>query len=460
MSELISCASIADLPRVLTIRRGVKQYVTLPVMLLAVQQLRMGVLLVTDFTENPELAVAQGQGLQIMPSEFMFGDTPLNNRQLLLVGIPSERLKSLWKQLVTLDPGVASPRNEDTSNILRFGFIAILNFRVQEYRGCLEGFCGNITVCTDSLWREATADVPRDVTSDFLRRVATNIDGRTRGRMSRHFPVEHLPPTVARDMNPTPAKRSVSANLQTQLPKVRRLEPREAVYQQQVSQVRTRPIEKDTVPSELDAAPEMEAVVPAMAAGAPGTAPTGAAQARNHGAGVRPHPPNARAQNQQVVPVVGPLQWQIRFWAANTVNRVDLGVLAQLQPHLVPLATRFEVQATIAHITPGADMVFVKPYGRTLKFAATKMTLTSEGHTCVVAELHTENEACAFFELEEIEEAMGRLGPFVRALQTVQNRAVVMRVESRGLPMCLGQIRPYWGVQLNLRELTGGVAVP
>lgn len=415
MSSNLAVNSISELPPALTIQRSDKKYVTLPVVILALQQLKLGQLLITDFTENNELGFACGQLPQLLPDKFFFNGKQLSLSKVLVLGLTGDRTTTLWKSLKSAVPQVA---NYDYSsqhlNILHLGIVAVVNFKVNNYRDCLEGFLGSFSIYTrESMRNGSKIDLPPERFQAFMSRYAENMDVKLYDSLIRHFPIESYvsreslltreAAKIRSDLPSQPNRRPAipQAMERLQNSKIRKLNPRDAVFQQQQTQVQN--IQDGTVHKES---------------------------------------------------VVSPAPITEQNWAFSTINVVDFSTLHQISLSKIKDGTLFQTSGKVTKIIPGPDAVFVRPFGRTLKAAPLKVYV-EENSKLVALEIVTEQDACHFFGLSEIEVAIDHIPDLTAKLAGILGKKVTVVAEKRTFEYPSTYKRAYWNVHSTLSSLSG-----
>lgn len=428
MLRSFACQSLSELPRALTLTKTDKIYVTLPVLVLAFQKLNVGVLLVTDFTEIPDLGFANNQLPQSLPDCFVFNEKVLNSFKVLAVGVPLYRVEQVWNELQDFGPQM---KNYDYSrdarcDLLPAGVIAILNFKISVYNGYLEGFLGKITVLNRARInsQECFSEIDRGIFDRYMARFLKNMDCGLYDRMIGSFPIETfvvrktLPgnwrsPRCTAQLAGTRHVHSEHDETNQPAPiKSRKLNPSAAIYQQQVTQppataATSRPCEKN----ELNQADD------------------------------KTHDTQVFEADTSVIE-----------WSRNRVNDVTFQQFSQVDCSKMIPGTCLRFKCTIQEIWPPAEDIFVKAFRKTLEIVQLKFVLTDTKSTSVI-EINTNDEGCEFFGLDEVEDAINHIESFAKSVKLLVSKEVTMEVEAKSMTLPLGHTYMYWCPVSQLSDL-------
>lgn len=485
----LQCHSLSELPDTAEINRSSSIYVTLPVVVLAFQKLKLGVLLVTDFSEIPELGFAHSQLPVSLPENFIFNEKRLPLSKVLAVGVPSSKVDYVWRELQLFGPqmrGFDYSRSDDC-NFLRLCVLAVLNMKLNIYNGFLEGFYGGMTVLNKDRFDRpgCLGDVNIDIFRAFMRRLGQNIDCSNYDRMIHCFPVDKF---ISRDKLPgmksvLPQKTSgtttlatksgLSSYLQDEKPlKFRKLTPSEAVYRQQPTQLQQ--------PSQLQHPPQVQPYI---------QDPTQLQFSSQLQYPSQPQHPNQRQQPlliQNICQLKNKAQLQYhaqlsstsdeetpvnsqsepfleksngnkarQLWTLYRVNEISFKQFCRLECSELHPKACFRIRCTIKEITPNVENVFIKPYRGTLSIAQICFgTTDSKGSKeSVRVEINTAEEGCEFFGLLEVEEAIDKIAELHRDLNLLLSKEVNLEVTAKSIQFKLGYTLMYWSPTSTLEEL-------
>lgn len=429
ISELMPAAELTKLSL------DKRPYTTLPVVVLALRVLKkMAILLVTDFTSHPDLGFAKGNLPSFLPKDFVIGTKRIENSQVLAVGLPSNRAQYVWQsfECPDLKNGDYDFHHEDKCDILGLCIIMRLNFKSQTFKNGLEGFFGHIYPWDHGILEEDHSQNHKEdeVFQGFMDRLAQRMDPDLYTQLSHRMPLEKyipIPETPAQDMDLTADASSstvgglnpVNVEISSTGTKKRRLDPRDAIYQQQFTQA-TQPNGQAHISNMLLLS---EAQKSAML--------------------------QEYTQNTQL-PSALPNTPKPKVW--NLRNNVDFDVLYGIECHQIPERTCFVTNAVVAGIEPHPEFVFVKPFGRTLKISPIRFLL-QESQKYISVEASVEEDLCQFFGIPEVEVAIHHVYDFVTALKMVAGRKLEISLEKRTRILASGHEHPYWGISSSLRSL-------
>lgn len=436
----VQLQSLSEIPSVSTFSTDAKIYTTVPVVILAFQKLKLGILLVTDFTDIPELGFAHRQLPQSLPDEFIFNGNLLPLLKVLLVGVPPYRINLVWSELERYGPLMHNYDCEpgDRCNYLKEGIVAILNFKFNVYHGYLEGFLGSMTVLNRARYSKSgcLGNTTEDVLAKFMQRFATYIDYGMYQRMIDAFPIEmfvslvklkgaQYTPNVGNAQNALNQKSEPiilpiidSAQTRRELfvhddwrpTKSRKLAPSDAVYKQQKSQKIDFDEEDNLSNNDTRSTEEVDS--------------------------------SLESQSESV-----------DDWMQNRVNIVSFRKFCSLECHEISPRACFQFTCIVENMDPEPANVFVKAFRETLKIAPLTFFLAG---SVLRARIHinTTEDGCAFFGLEEEEEAINHIGELHEKLRLLLSKEVTIKVEARSVLLPLGYLYMYWGPVSNLSDLS------
>lgn len=432
MIRTLNCHSLSQIPPVSTFDKNEKVFLTLPVMVLAYQKLKTGVLLVTDFTEIPELGFANNVLPHSLPDLFIFKNGPLSPFKVLALGVPHGRIESLWSQLQLYGPHMKSYdySQSDKSNLLSAGIIAIVNIKINEYRGYLEGLLCSLDILTRKRINDpgCLGNVTVDMFDLFMSRFGRNLNLKLYDTVVQSFPIEKYISRPAlqevelsqAEVLPNQSRRYVNYDsnpLETK--KFRRLNPSEAVYKQQVTQP-----------------PGADAKV--------FTQNDQSARYRCNFSSQE----SSQVESQELLDLdVSQSEWQ-----RNRMNDVSFLRFCNLKCYEMEPGTSFRFDCHVKSMSPLPEDVFVKAFRETLKIAQMSFVITDGNKTCTI-EINTTDEGCNFFELEEEEEAINHIGKLHRSLQALFTKKITLEVEAKTMVLPLGHILMYWCPSSKLADL-------
>lgn len=418
----LRCNSLSEIPPVSTLSSSSKFYVTLPVVVLAYQQLKMGVLLVTDFTEIPELGFAHNQLPTSLPDKFLFRGRDISPSKILAVGVPQYRKDTVWTEIQLYGPQM---RNFDYSqtencNLLKMCVIAILNIKVNVYNGFLEGFYCGLTVLNKTRYDrpESLGNVTTEIFEHFMNRVCKFVDCELFDRMIHCFPINEFISRLSlpgyKSTSPEARSRlnrseSIKENLQPT--KIRKLLPSDLLYRQQATQLQLQVNETIFPVTQISQSqPQLD---------------------------INSSVPSSNSE----------------AWKRNRINNVLFLQFCNFKCFEMEPDTCFRIYCTIQNIEPLTDNVFVKPYLETLT-AAQITIVVGDSQSTASMELHNNEEACTFFGFEEIEEAINNVENVHHALQLLIAKKVTLEITAKRCILQLGQIYMYWCPSSTLMSLT------
>lgn len=481
----MECPDIANLPNVVEGSSN-RIYVSLPVYVLALRKLKLGIMLVTDFTANNDL-VFNGTSISSLPALFSVGGRPLLKAQVFSISVLATRVSSVWDKMNMQSRLRHHDMCDDRRcDVLQLGIIAIVNFRVQRYQGRLEGFLGLLVACVrrSEQLEAAFAKMHESAFQAFMGRLACYMNLRLYDDISVTFPIELYLDRAHIERNTRPKPASLTPTLHTQASGGQRIHVRDAIYQQQVSQ-----IPSDSQVSKLQ--------------GPKHQGPSWNHQAQNHQA--QNHspawlesskdssqdiripalhansqlalPPPAKAQRQVVQTQISiidpeaahpakvgePVGYQHstrrpgpesapKRYGVHRLHRVSAFQLCQIPVEDIEIHATFEIGADILFISPGPLDIFVKPYGKTMRVSPFEIRL---GEASV--EVLTAAEACTFFGVDEIEMLIHHIHEYSHKLLSLVGLRVKMRVERRISVLANGYERAYWGSQSSMQNLLDSV---
>lgn len=431
MNRTLQCQSLSELPPVSSFEKTEKVFITVPVMILAFQKLNSGVLLVTDFSDIPELGFAHNVLPQSLPDQFIFKDGPLSPFKVLALGVPHFRVDSVWSMIQLYGPHLKhyDYGRDDRSNLLSAGVIATVNIKINEYKGYLEGFLCSINVLTRK--RLSEADCLGKVTDQqfrlFMGRVGEHLNLTLYDRIIQSFPAEKFISRLSlleasfKTVQPEPMNTNSSkihkAEIRTaEKPKIRKLNPSEAVYKQQVTQpAATQSAFIDDQPSQ--------------------------------------HECNFFSQDtSQSESQTQPDSNLPTLWLQNRVNTVTFQQFCAVKCYEVAPGTSFRFMCRIKSMDPLPEDVFVKSFRGTLKIAQMNFTLTGGDKKCTM-EINTSDEGCNFFNLDEEEEAINHIAEFHKSLQTIMTKEMALEVKAKKMVLPLGHTLMYWCPSSKISDL-------
>ncbi|KAM9903708.1 hypothetical protein OXX79_003175 [Metschnikowia pulcherrima] len=423
----IEVSSISGIPSAKVLSdTGERAYVTLPVVVLAMLDVgRMTFLQVTDFSPHPDSAFALEISPKRLPSEFMVGSKSVEPNEILTIAVTPSKVRYVWKTLASYGEPMTSHdyRDENRCNLAHMCIIVRLNFKIQTYQGGLEGFYGHIHAWergpdgTDDLWEGEQLD-------GLMHRLSLRMTSSLYAQLSLRFPIgRYIDKFVASDAATT-TQYAVSTSpvvkqsepMQTQIltenVKKRRLDPRDAVFQQQLTQL----------PTQNE--PYTFADV------------SGDAQSEEHDSF------GARSENSS--------RTTTKTWRAR--NTVDFNTLSRIECHSLPKQTEFETKALIADIIPSPEAIFVKPFKRTLKISPFRVLLT-KGDEWVTSEALSEQDVCHFFGVEEAEEVIHCMPELIMAMKSLLRKEVGISVKKQVKKLASGHEYSYWAIVSSLNFL-------
>lgn len=136
-------------------------------------------------------------------------------------------------------------------------------------------------------------------------------------------------------------------------------------------------------------------------------------------------------------------------WNLRDVHSIDFAQLANLRLRKIQNGTEFETICPVSHISPAPRDIFVRPFGRTLKFQTFRIVLED---SCYV-EFPLQTEACYFFGIREVEEAITRIAELQQRLKLLEGRKVRMRLQKQSRTLKGGYTMAYWGSTSQLDKL-------
>lgn len=418
----LRCNSLSEIPPVSTLDGFSKFYLTLPVVVLAYQQLKMGVLLVTDFTEIPELGFAHNQLPTSLPDRFLFRDKDLSPSRILAVGVPKYRRDGVWNEIQLYGPQM---RNFDYSqtescNLLKMCVIAILNIKVNVYNGYLEGFYCGLSVLSKTRYDspESLGNVTTEMFEKFMNRLSNYMDCKLFDRLIHCFPIDKF---VSRLSLPdyksvSPEKKNYlnkSESVEEYPPpsKIRKLQPSDLLYREQATQLRLQV--NETI-----------------------------------------FPLTQIPQTQPQFEINSSIQLSnLECWKRNRINDILFHQFCDLKCFNLEPETCFRIRCSIQEIDPIPENVFVKPYLETLTAAQITLVL-GDAPFITSVEITNNEEACAFFGFEEVEEAIANVENVHSALQLLLSKEVTLEVAAKRCTLQLGRIFMYWCPTSTLMSLT------
>ncbi|QRG39840.1 hypothetical protein FDK38_004298 [Candidozyma auris] len=425
-SVKLECKSIAELPSPEHLANDSRLvYTTFPVVCLALCKLpewNFGFLLVTDFTDNDKNAYAAGRLPQRLPESFSLGDIhALEQQKVFPVTVPASKVDLYWSELCKFSPHMKqyNPRDEMKCNFSEEGVICSLNMRVKEYRGELEGWISTLEVCNRESLNKPTFRnwIKNCGFGNFMARYLAHVDERLYNRLLPNFPIDaYLQPGdfSSEKGGYTTSKKRHDDELLTQAPKTRKISAAQVTFQQQFTQ--KQPVERQRVAIQEPCSSSEDEL-------------TQHSQVSTNGA------------------------FQRSQWQDFTVNSVSFSTLASFTVHNIPDATAFETTVLVSEILPDINMLFVRPFKRTIKIQPFKLVLKGKDDKVVLAELHSESELNHFFGIEETEEIINKLDKVSTQLTQLKGSQVRIRLIKSFLNLSYGYRKAYWTCQTPLNEL-------
>lgn len=466
---VVPCDSIADIGA-----SYVGNYVWLPVLCLSLQtfstrlgRANCGVLLVTDFSDNARSALSVGIAPHLVPQNPRVGRTllaadkvfPISVSMLKFAGVMS-RVADYTRSVNVRQLGSLASDDGFFLDLSQAGVVACLNFKVQSFvkdtpdgaREGLEGFFANMELCTRDSLRSAAGrkfqarQSPLDTAAlqPFMRRFLAYLDPPLYDMLLRNgFPVERYVSRLEVQRATGPLAQSTQALQPQAKPQATQATPQTTLHTEP-TQMHTATPQKRPATQTLR---QPKLLATDLAFRQQETQP-GAARAFSeqvHFSELDSDIPESSdtldtSEDEDSTP---------QSWNPREVHYVDFAVLKKIQLHTVEDSTEFETICTVSAVLPAPEDVFVRPFGRTLKFQSFKLILGD--HCC--AEILLQQEACTFFSILEVEQAITRLAELGAALRSLVGKKVSIRLQKRKLPLQFAYTKPYWSCSSTLADL-------
>lgn len=426
-STVLNSSSISELPLPEFFGTSNKfTYVNLPVVCLALlrrPEWNFGFMLVTDFTEYFHNPYAVGRSPESLPESFSLGNIfALELSKVFAITVPRDKMDLYWRDLCLYSPRMRNydPQDEKRCNFAQEGIIAMINMRVKLYSMMTEGWLTRIQICNRTEMKKSAfkAHLKKFHFGGFMTRFLKHVDKTLYDTILPSFPIDsYLKPEDIASNGAGGVKRPYD-ELITQAPKSRSISAAQITFKQQFTQ---RPAESPE---------EEEEELPSF-----GLDHANETQNTNHD--------NVSSQRPAVR----------NKWLNYSVSRVSFSTISSMSMHDTPEVTMFETTCVLANILPEIDLLFVRPYKRTMKIPPIKLTLTGSKNERIFAELHTESEINKFFGVQEVEEVIPNIERISNKLRQLTGLQIKIRLQKALLNLDFGYQKEYWACRTQLQDL-------
>lgn len=433
---VLNARSISELPDPEALR-GKLAYVNLPVVCLALLRspnMNFGVFVVTDFTEYANSSYAVGAAHPHLPESFSIGKIyALEWTKVFAITCPLDKVDAIWDKLCQYSSRMQhyDPQDPDRCNFSQEGVIAFINMRVKEYNNATEGWLSRFHVCSRAEMKKSAfkANLKKYHFGSFMERYLAILDKSLYDNLLPSFPIDsyRLPGDLLAN---TGGVKRPSEDLITQAPKSRTISAAQITFQQQFTQPQAPTEESD------------EEELPSFTA--QGTTPR-----RTQAPQFTQLAKHNSTKSQVLSSPIGHSKW-LQY----AVNKVQFSTLCSLALDKAPEVTTYETTCFLASIIPDVNMLFTRPYKRTIKISPIRFTLTGSKNQKVFAELHSEEEINTFFGINEVEEVLPKMEQITRRLKQLAGLQIKIRLQRDLMDLDFGYQKLYWACRTPLVSLS------